>query len=246
MIPVLSGEGPSDLGVCTNAQGRCSEHNFQSGPITVLLEQLIERRLGYALSDNPNAIQFISKARLLEFAAKRKANKRSVILPGKKHGLETGYFHANALDLGQASLEIEAEFADNAVAVLFRDHDKMRSDPPALWDQKWKSMLDGFHRAQFPRGVPMLPNPKSEAWLLCAAKKQPFQHCAKLEDVPGNDDAPNSAKEQLAHALGGEKSAVELAEWMRGIAFDAKGASAMPSFAAFNYRLQLVLGDMLH
>ena len=246
MILVLSGEGPSDLGMCTNAQGRCSDINFQPGPITVLLEQLIGRRLGGALSDNPDAIQFISKARLLEFATKRKANKRSVILPGKKHGLETGYFHANALDLGQASLEIEAELDDTAVAVLFRDHDKMRSDPPALWHQKWKSMLDGFHRAQFPRGVPMLPNPKSEAWLLCAAKKQPFQHCARLEDVPGNDDAPNSAKEQLARALGGEKSALELAEWMRGINFNAAAASAMPSFAAFHDRLQLVLGEMLH
>ncbi|OYO29776.1 hypothetical protein [Janthinobacterium sp. PC23-8] len=246
MILILSGEGPSDLGMCTNAQGRCSDHNFQSGPITVLLEQLIERRLGYALADAPGAIQFISKPRLVELAVKRKNNKRSVILPGKKRGVETGYFHANALDLGQASLEIETELNDITIAVLFRDHDKMRSDPPALWQQKWQSMLDGFHRAQFPRGVPMLPNPKSEAWLLCAAKKQPFQHCAKLEDVPGNDDAPNSAKEKLARALGGEKSAVELAEWVRGIEFDAQGASAMPSFAAFHDRLQLVLGEMLH
>ena len=64
--------------------------------------------------------------------------------------------------------------------------------------------------------------------------------------MPGNDDAPNSAKTQLARALGGEKSAVELAEWMRGIEFDAKGASAMPSFAAFHDRLQVVLGEMLH
>ena len=107
-------------------------------------------------------------------------------------------------------------------------------------------MLDGFHRAQFARGVPMLPNPKSEAWLLCAAKKPAFQHCAKYEDVPGNDDAPNSAKVQLASALGGEKSAVELAEWMRSVDFNAAAACAMPSFAAFHDRLQLVLGEMLH
>ncbi|MGK5077126.1 hypothetical protein [Janthinobacterium sp. HLX7-2] len=246
MILVLSGEGPSDLGMCTNAQGRCGDNNFQAGPITVLLEQLIAPRLGYTLADHPGAIQLINKAHLIDLAAERKKNKRSMILPGKKHGMETGYFHANALILGQASLEIEAESNDTAMAVLFRDHDKMRSDPPALWQQKWQSMLDGFQRAQFPRGVPMLPNPKSEAWLLCAAKKQPFLHCAKLEDVPGNDDAPDSAKAQLARALGGEKSAIELAEWMRGIQFDAAGASAMPSFAAFHDRLQNVLGDMLH
>ncbi|WP_308920337.1 hypothetical protein [Janthinobacterium sp. J1-1] len=246
MILVLSGEGPSDLGICTNAQGRCSDDDFQAGPITVLLEQLIELKIGYTLADIPGAIQLIGKAHLVDLAAERKANKRNMVLPGKKHDAETGYFHLNAMTLGKACLNLEEETKDKTLAVLFRDHDKMRSDPPALWHQKWKSMLDGFHRAQFPRGVPMLPNPKSEAWLLCAAKKQPFQHCAKLEDVPGNDNAPNSAKEQLARALGGEKSAAELAEWMRDIEFDAKGASAMPSFAAFHDRLQVVLGEMLH
>lgn len=242
MILVLSGEGPSDIGCCTNAQGRCSDDDFQPGPLAVLLQKLISS----ALAAPPDAIEFVSKARLVDLAAERKKDKRSMSFPGKKHGLETGYFHINAWMLGHASLKIEIEAGKPAVAVLFRDHDKMRSDPPALWLQKWKSMLDGFHRAEFSRGVPMLPNPKSEAWLLCAAKKQPFLHCAKLEDVPGNDDAPNSAKAQLANALGSEKSAVELAEWMRGINFNAAAASAMPSFAAFHDRLQLVLGEMLH
>lgn len=150
MILVLSGEGPSDLGMCNNAQGRCSDRNFQPGPITVLLDQLISPRLGYALADQPDAIQLIGKAHLVELAAERKANRRNMVLPGKKHDMETGYFHLNAMALGSVCVEIEEETGDKAVAVLFRDHDKMRSDPPSLWHQKWKSMLDGFHRAQFP------------------------------------------------------------------------------------------------
>ncbi|KAB8044423.1 hypothetical protein [Janthinobacterium aquaticum] len=246
MILILSGEGPSDLGCCTNAQGHCSGDDFQPGPLAVLLDQLITPALGYALSDHADGIQFISKARLIDLATERKKDRRSMILPGKKHDMETGYFHANALILGHASLAIEKDSGDKALTVLFRDHDKMRADSSALWGQKWKSMLDGFHRAQFPRGVPILPNPKSEAWLLCAAKKPAFQHCVKCEEVPGNDDAPNSAKAQLARALGGEKSAPELAEWMRGVDFNAAAASDMPSFAAFHHRLQQVLGELLH
>lgn len=30
----------------------------------------------------------------------------------------------------------------------------------------------------------MVPRPKSEAWLLCALKPNPYQHCAALEEAP--------------------------------------------------------------
>jgi hypothetical protein len=156
-----------------------------------------------------------------------------------KRARETGYFAANAWDLGTAAQELELS-GDIAIAILFRDNDRTRNSAPTTWRIKWDSMLSGFKRAGFDRGVPMLPNPKSEAWLICAAKPQPFQHCAALANLPGNDDAPNSLKDRLAAVFGGRKSAQELCEWMSEHPFEIDGACEMPSFAAFYNRLREV------
>jgi len=59
-------------------------------------------------------------------------------------------------------------------------------------------MLNGFAHEGFDSGVPMLPNPKSEAWLLCALKKpRPYQDCDRIEAGSGNAAAPDSLKAQL-------------------------------------------------
>jgi|GEM_PF-2449792 len=45
----------------------------------------------------------------------------------------------------------------------------------------------------------MPPNPKSEAWFLCALKKsQPYQDCARIEAESGNDKAPIPSKPNLS------------------------------------------------
>lgn len=238
MIVVLSGEGLTDLGGCANAQGVCSGEEFSPGPMCVLLNQLLQEPLGYSLlGTTPDAFHFISETALIERARRRKANPREFLAPGTKRERETGYFAANAWDLGIAAKALERN-DEIAIAILFRDNDTTRSSAPTAWRTKWDSMLSGFKRAAFERGVPMLPNPKSEAWLMCAAKPQPFQHCAALEDLPGNDDAPNSIKDQLAVALGGRRSAQELCDWLTEHPFEINGACAMPSFAAFYQRLQ--------
>lgn len=246
MIVVLSGEGPTDLGRCTNGQGQCSEPDFALGPMAVLLDKLMVPMLGYSLRDlTPDSFRFFSETALSERARQRKAQHRRLVLPGKKHDHETGYFYANAWDLGSAAREMELASGDATVAVLFRDSDPMRSHSAAVWDAKWKSMLDGFLRAGFERGIPMLPKPKSEAWLLSAAKDHPFQHCAALEDLSGNDDSPDSAKDKLAVALGGRKSAQELNEWLDDVVFDVDGASEMLSFSKFYGRLQEVMREIV-
>lgn len=245
MIVVLSGEGPSDLGMCTNAQATCEDTDFAPGPMCILLDKLMQSRLQYSVRDVPGAIRYISETALAIKAKERKANRRRFHAPGAKREQETGYFYFNALDFGVLALEAEQQLNDAAIGVLFRDNDPMRSDPATLWSDKWQSMKQGFDRAGFSRGVPMLPNPKSEAWLICAAKKNPFQHCAAMEDLPGNDDAPNSAKTRLAQELGGQRSTQELNEWLDGLDFNADAASEMTSFAAFRGRLQEVLDSLL-
>jgi len=48
MIVILSGEGPTDLGQCNNAQSICSDEQFQVGPMAVLLDQMLQPRLYYS------------------------------------------------------------------------------------------------------------------------------------------------------------------------------------------------------
>lgn len=244
MILILSGEGPTDLGTCNNAQSECREGDFSIGPMGILVDKIIESLIGYSLRTIPGAIHYISKARLRALAMERKNSKRSMVLRGKYHDHETSYFYVNSWDLGIASSQMQRH-GDSVVAVFFRDCDRMRSDPTQIWKSKFKSVKDGFSRAGFSRGVPMIANPKSEAWLLCCAKDQPFQHCAILENISGNDDAPHPAKVQLANALGGEKNAEELNAWLDELVFDLQGACTMPSFAAFSDRLHEAVRDVL-
>lgn len=88
----------------------------------------------------------------------------------------------------------------------------------------------------------MVPRPKSESWLLCAAKQNPYQNCEHLEELSGNDNAPNSAKDQLNIALNNQTSAKNLVHWLQSIDFDDNSvAEQMPSFDFFRKRLFEVL-----
>lgn len=240
MIFVLSGEGTTDLGCCNNAQGICEDEGFQIGPMTTLLNQMLEARLGYSVSSIPSGYRYVSEARLEEALEERKKSKRSMSLAGKKRGQETGYFYNNAWMLATITQEIEETSSqDKAIAVLFRDCDGTRAKS-GLWQSKWDSMVSGFKRAQFDRGVPMLPNPKSEAWLLCVASPQ-LSDCARFESVSGNDHSPNPAKNQLEAALGGHQTATVLNDWLEANPIDETRAATMPSFKAFQQSLEQAL-----
>jgi hypothetical protein len=65
-------------------------------------------------------------------------------------------------------------------------------------------MLDGFEEEGFSKGVTMIPKPKSEAWLICVLKEHAYQNCQSLEDRSGNDNSPNSLKDELEEILGEE------------------------------------------
>ena len=86
----------------------------------------------------------------------------------------------------------------------------------------------------------MIPKPKSEAWLICALKKNSYQCCEALEERSGNDNSPNSLKGELMKLLG-EKIAPELlCEKVQGRAVDIDRIK-MPSFKAFRDRLEEVI-----
>lgn len=247
MLLILSGEGPTDLGSCRTMLGRCTDADFQPGPMAVLVDQALSPQLGYSiLNETPAAVNFVSEAGLSEYERQLKENRRGMVLPGKKGAKETAYFYKNAWALGAFSLALELACDDKGIAVLFRDCDGTRSAASSLWQEKWDSMRRGFLRADYQRGVPMLPKPKSEAWLLCAAKNAPYQHCAALEDLSGNDDSPNAAKMKLDAAFGAHQSGQALCDWLEANPFDATQARSMPSYAAFHDRLQEAVADVLH
>lgn len=249
MIVVLSGEGRSDLGACNNAQGYCSGDTFALGPMTVLVDQEIASHSHFEYSPlecAPETYLYVSETWLSEKIRARKQDRRKTSLTGKKHGQETGYFHINAWMLGEAAKDFEQQHQDIAIAVLFRDSDGARSAAGSEWSAKWQSMHSGFQRSGLgARGVPMLPKPKSEAWLLCAVAND-YQHCQALEALPGNDDSPRSAKMQLQAALGGDASTEAQLQWLQTYGFDhQRAAVGMPSYQCFQDSLRGALTEVL-
>ncbi|MEN0104994.1 MAG: hypothetical protein AAGC84_01065 [Pseudomonas sp.] len=210
--------------------------------MTVLIDDLIDQAYGYSpLANTPAIYRYYSEHSLARRAQLRKGN-RPFILAGKKHQQETGYFYINAWMLGEIALGLEEAEDDMSVAVLFRDSDGTNSSRADLWQVKYDSMESGFKRANYERGVPMLPRPKSEAWLLCAAKPNPYQHCGQLEELPGNDNSPHSAKRQLDAALNNLTSTQNLVAWLQANRFDSDSAAGqMHSYAAFKNRFLAVL-----
>lgn len=243
MIVVCSGEGVSDLGTCTNQLGVCQDDSYKLGPLTVIVDSVIEEFLGYS----PRQVHFASYRYYSESylgvrLSQKKQERKGFVLAGRKHGLETGLFYSNAWMLGEIAKELEEAENDSAIAILFRDTDGASKAPRDLWISKHASMSEGFKRAEFQRGVPMVPRPKSEAWFLCAAKEQPYQHCGTLEDLPGNDKSPNAAKDQLARVLGVDAKAEHLLRWLENNRLDTEAlAEQMPSFLAFRERMKEVL-----
>jgi hypothetical protein len=202
MFFLLSGEGVTDMGAGKTDAPVCEGADFFVGPMAMIVAQVVESQHNYSILDG--ACGFVSENGLTHRAGELKAVKKALRLPGKKQAKETRYFFNNARILSRMAKEKAAAITDEVVAVLFRDADGTASAGRGLWEEKRQSMLDGFEEEGFDKGVPMLPKPKSEAWLICALKKRPYQDCNDLEDRSGNDKSPKSLKKELAKLLGEE------------------------------------------
>lgn len=194
---VLAGEGKGDMGYCTNSQEICSGDALDVGPVARLLLKLIHRYLpdwnADCLNLNNPATHFtyLSNGWL---STQSKANRRQVFVSkqvGK--GFEEHFRRAKSM----------AEYAQNAdhsheMAAYFHDTDGTRSqlaDMPDRQDQLMQAVKAGFRAAEFEeKGLALVPKPTSEAWFICAAKPDPYQHCAQLEnELSGNDRSPERA-----------------------------------------------------
>jgi hypothetical protein len=239
MIFLVSGEGPTDLGACAFGLEDCDGEKFLAGPMAWFIDRLVEPISGFSMLGS----------HAMTFVCKRTIAKESRALPmairGKRRDFETGEFFKNARALARRARVME-EPNRPVGAVLFRDTDDPCSATRERFESKWNSMMDGFTAEGFEYGVPMVARPKSEAWLLCALKNDPYARCADLEDVlPGNDDSPNPAKEQLGACLHAREITIDGVSGLiqEGVIDPAR--IDMPSFNRFKERLEEVSRKML-
>lgn len=90
----------------------------------------------------------------------------------------------------------------------------------------------------------MLAEPKSEAWLLCAVKDEPYQHCEQLEKLSGNDNSPESLKTKLAQVLDEKNSSEELSQMVQNKEINIERIN-MTSVVAFKMRLNKVMQKVI-
>jgi hypothetical protein len=198
MILVLSGEGPTDLGTT-----RLSEagREFVPGPMAWIVDRLLALpgKLGYSILETHagggECVCFLNKADLAALRPK----KPMFFLRGGNATNRNLFFFKSAFLLGKRAKTIATERNSPVIAVYFRDADGTRSTPRSEWNDKFQSMRNGFQMAEFQSGAPMVPRPKSEAWMLCGLLKREDtgRDCGWLEEEPGNDASPRSLKVQL-------------------------------------------------
>jgi len=183
---VVSGEGKSDIGIGSYVDG-----TFIPAPMYQMIDKIIEKKIGYSIYElTPSEITFVPKPELITICKSIK------FLAGKKREKETGYFYKNAIGLSK----IAKNKGDDVIAILFRDSDGTGTSPSNLYSKKVESIESAFE-SEGVNGVAMIPNPKSEAWLICMLKEHEYQNCIVLETRSGNDDSPNSLKKEFGEIL---------------------------------------------
>lgn len=228
MFLLLSGEGASDIG---------EQHEI--GPMTKFIDHWVIQRSHYSLIDI-ECYKIVSKKELADIA---KTRLKPLSRKGKKHKKETGYFYKNARALALLAKDESSKLETVVIPVLFRDADGTASSDRGEWQDKHQSMLNGFEAEQILHGVPMIPKPKSEAWILCALRER-YQNCQRLENESGNDDSPNSLKKQLEKHLGESATRELLNEEIDQGNLDINKIVDMPSLTAFKERLDEVLDNL--
>lgn len=237
---MLSGEGKTDMGqMGSGATGL----EYYPGPMAYIVDRLIEERLNYSLLETHatggECVRFVSEA---DIAAGGKRGPK--LLAGIRHGKGNSFFTRNAQVLGLLAKDEQATSGQPVVAVLFRDADSTASTLRGEWQDKVDSIKRGFALAEFQTGVPMVPRPKSEAWLLCGLKQQPYTFCEALENAPGNDGSPRSLKVQLCNRVGHEPAAEEQSEWIKSGKIDPSQIQ-MHSYDIFREALSAAMDSSL-
>lgn len=231
VILFLTGEGASDIG-----KRDFQTDAFVRGPMTCVAEAVIQNSLPNVSID----CWFTSEKELTQLVHQSKVSKRQPVISGRSRSKKD--FAGLYVRARVYATEVCAKASPKPawpVAILFTDADGTHSSSPHQWEQKFAAILGGFEAGGCDYGVPMVPQPKSEAWLLAYYQKNesvsssPYQNCARFEKLAGNDSAKpkNSAKHILERLLDGQELDYEelrQIEWQR---------VDMPSFNRFRDRV---------
>ena len=201
---VVTGEGKTDMGICNNQAQVCSGVDYDIGPVALLLIKLLEKHLPQRnadLLDFNHPESFVTFIYRNWFNDQPKAKNR--VRQSKK--IRKGFAeHARKSE----ALASYAKENCHQIAAYFHDTDGTRQelqDDPQRRRHLVDAINEGFRAAKFSEcGVPVVPKPTSEAWFLCALKKDHYQHCEALEtQLSGNiRSRGRSPKIRLAEALG--------------------------------------------
>lgn len=199
------GEGPTDMGRSRNAQAYAHGDDLEVGPMLRLAHRLLGRHLPDWNADLFDLQQEHAVPSVLVAPAEMKSLVKSaaIKLPSKK--TKQGYLiHSKrAAVLGELAQQT-GSLTEAQLAIYFHDTDGTNRDPHDPHDLVL-AVNEGFRAAGFAgQGVAMVPQPTSEAWLICSCKPDAYQHCAQLEtQLSGNDRSPARApKLVLGHHLG--------------------------------------------
>ncbi|WP_265455063.1 hypothetical protein [Aeromonas salmonicida] len=199
------GEGPTDMGRSRNAQAYAHGDDLEVGPMLRLAHRLLGRYLPDWNADlfdlqQEHAIPSVLVAKA-EMATKTRAGKFKLLSKDVKQGYLIHSKRAAVLgELAQQS----GSLTEAQLAIYFHDTDGTNRDTHDPNDLVL-AVNEGFRAAGFvSQGVAMVPQPTSEAWLICSCKTDAYQHCAQLEtQLSGNDRSPARApKLVLGHHLG--------------------------------------------
>lgn len=207
---LVTGEGSSDMGGSNNGQSISTGEFYTLGPMALLAVRLLQKIIPDWNEDNidfqsPN--NWITCISGNELARQAKGVRKH--RPSKK--LKKGFAeHANR------ATTMAGYAKDNGHQLAFYFHDTDKYD----FDDLHQSIMLGFNGVEGVYGIPMMPKPTSEAWLICGQKQDPYAHCKALEtQLSGNDAASdeNAPKKVLARLLGQEATTEQQYEMVTGI-----------------------------
>lgn len=155
---ILSGEGNSDIG----------EQNYQNGEFILGPIAILTRNILHWYHKHDVNFQFKTRLELKRYP---------ITLKGKKKREKEGATGKGHSDLAY-KLACVAKENNCHIAVLMRDADNR--DFQAVYQE----IESGFLAAKFEHGIPAVPVPKSEAWIICCIEQEKSQN---IENYPSND-----------------------------------------------------------
>lgn len=230
MIVLCSGEGSSDIGVSVYDAERGTVTGVKWGAVGSILMRMLEECRGDEHDSDEHCLV------LKDEVADKAKSVRTQFFPGEKHGKGSAYFRKAAYGFGLIASDKAKEEGEDVIAVLFRDSDPSNSTC-AVWQDKFDSVDSGFKAAGFDCGIPMIPKPTSEAWLLALCECH-ADNCCALESETDRDALKKNLDKKLQSAgLGHEDFYLSLRDGSQPLG----NLEYMPSFNAFKNRFCKVL-----